>query len=696
MMVGQDEAFFMGEGINLKVQACDLSIKPSEGVHVDGDFFGLPSLDTYGAVLNHEIIRKRRRKTSLVGEAITAFSTDFDSETQTLKRIIMTLDQKDLLKGSISQRELESFGVDFHGLIIGGPIMKVSYLVEITDPHLHLVRVTMNMQKTDKSAHMEVFLPSWSPGSYLMREYSRHIRWVKALQQNGERLWLEQTAKGTWLVDWGRSQLNRSLNDFSVTYEIYLHELTVRTSHVDSTHAFLHGPSYLMGVLDQDIRPTIEFRFPPLWSHLSTSLKEVDGPREKFVYTAENYDLLVDCPVEIGCQETDGFMVDNVPHALAFYGHQYPHSNNLKKDLQAVISHVAKTMGGMPFDHYQFITHFAPRAYGGLEHLDSTVLHFDGRRLNIRKDYLAYLSLAAHEYFHAWNVKRIRPKALGPFDYRNEAYSNLLWLAEGLTSWVDDWFIYRAGLSTLEEYLDVVKGNLDTFLNTPGRKFHSLEDSSFNAWIKLYRPDENYKNSSVSYYLKGGLVFMVLHAWLLEKGKGTDDFLGALWRSYLERPEVGLTREEVYDMIRDIGGQEILDKFIPMVETTQDIDFETPLRSMGLELRWQEGTAAWLGLEWDYAGERVTVKTVTLDSPAARAGLNAGDEIITLNGLRVLREDVEKWGGVLRPENSYELIVARLGKLTTLTITPERNPRSLREIAIVDRALAEKSLHSPV
>ena len=195
--------------------------------------------------------------------------------------------------------------------------MKVSYLVEITEPHLHLVRVTMTLQKTEKLSLAEVFLPSWSPGSYLMREYSRHIRWITATQQNGERLWLEQKAKGTWLVDWGRSELKTPMNEFSINYEIYLHELTVRTSHVDSTHAFLHGPSYLMGVVGKEIKPTIEFRFPPLWSHLSTSLKEVPcHPREKFIYSAENYDLLVDCPVEIGCQETDGFMVRSTPKVI--------------------------------------------------------------------------------------------------------------------------------------------------------------------------------------------------------------------------------------------------------------------------------------------------------------------------------------------------------------------------------------------
>lgn len=572
--------------------------------------------------------------------------------------------------------------------------MKVSYLVDIKEPHLHLVRVTMTLQRPEKTRDLEVFLPSWSPGSYLMREYARHIRWIKATQENGEELWVDQTAKGTWVVSWEKSQLKKQLDGVSLTYEIYLHELTVRTSHVDSTHAYLHGPTYLMGVHGYEMGPTIEFRFPPLWTHLSTSLKEVDGPREKFVFTAEDYDRLLDRPVEIGCHETDGFLVDGVPHALAFYGETYPHGQNLKKDLQTVVAEVARTMGGMPFDRYQFITHFAPKIYGGLEHLDSTVLQFDGRRLGGRKDYQMYLALAAHEYFHAWNVKRIRPRALGPFDYRNEAYTDLLWLAEGLTSFMDDWFVYRAGLSTLEEYLDVVKGNLETYYGTPGRKFHSLEDSSFNAWIKLYRPDENSRNSSISYYLKGGLVFNVLHFLLLEKGKGVDDLLKLLWDDFLRRPEIGLERKDVYAMVQELGGEKILESFSTMIETTQEIDFDSAFKRVGLELKWVDGAPSWLGAEWDFSGDRAIVRGVLLDSPAARSGLNVGDEVIALNGIRALKEDVEKWGQLLKPEVTYHLTVSRLGKLTNLELMTDKGPRILKEIAIVDRARAEAALRA--
>ncbi|MBY0518369.1 MAG: PDZ domain-containing protein [Bacteriovoracaceae bacterium] len=570
--------------------------------------------------------------------------------------------------------------------------MKVSYLVEITQPELHLVKVTLTSENKGNGP-VEIFLPSWSPGSYLMREYSRHIRWVRATQSNGEVLWVEQTAKGTWIVDWNKSQLKNVKSEFSFSYEIYLHELTVRTSHVDNTHAFLHGPSYLMAIVGGEKNPTIEFRFPPLWSKLSTSMDEVKGmPREKFIYEASDYDVLIDHPVEIGCQETDGFMLKGVPHGLAFYGEQYPHGQDLKKDMMTAINEVAETMGEIPFTHYQFITHFAPKLYGGLEHLNSTALHFDGRRLNVRKDYLAFLSLTAHEYFHAWNVKRIRPKALGPFDYRNEGYTSMLWLAEGLTSFMDDLFIYRSGLATLEDYLEMIKGNFENYFSTPGRKFHSLEDSSFNAWIKLYRPDENSKNSSISYYLKGGLVFMILHTQLKAKGKSVDDLLKLLWNDYKTRPETGVTKEQVYSMVKELGGDEILANFQTMIETTQDLDLEGAVKKMGLELVFNDGAPVWLGADFDSSGERSIVRSVNLDSPAAKSGLNAGDEIIAINGLRVLKEDTDKWSQHLKADHSYELIVSRLGKLTKLDVMFEKGPRTIKEIKIVDRSLAEKML----
>ncbi len=568
--------------------------------------------------------------------------------------------------------------------------MKIHYLVEIDKPESHLVKVCLNI-KSLTTNNFKVFMPSWSPGSYLMREYARHIRWFGASLSNGEPLFYQQIAKGIWEIDITKSDLKSKATDFCIQYEIYCKELTVRTSHVDQSHAFLHGPSYLMGVLGEKmIDPTIEFRFPLSWSKISTSLTDVSKERQTFLYTAPDYDTLIDCPVEIGCHETDGVMVLGKPHQLAFYGDQYPHQNNLKSDFKKIIEVVAKHFNNdLPYENYLFLTHFSPKLYGGLEHLNSTALHFDGRKLGSRKDYLNYLSLVAHEYFHLWNVKRIRPKELGPFDYLSEAYTSLLWLAEGLTSFMDDLFVYRASLSTFEEYLDVVKGNLETYLSTPGRKYHSLEQSSFNAWIKLYRPDENLKNSSVSYYLKGGLVFTVLHSLLLEKGKSIDDLLRSLWSDYKLRPETGVVREDIYRMIKELGGDEVLQQFATMVETTFDIDFDTAFKRMGLELKWSDSGLPWIGAEFEFSGDRVIVKTVLLDSPAYKSGLNAGDEILFLNGLRFLREDADKLSALLLIDKCYEFVVSRLGKMNKIEIIPVKAPRQLKEISILDRKKAE-------
>jgi predicted metalloprotease with PDZ domain len=447
-----------------------------------------------------------------------------------------------------------------------------------------------------------------------------------------------------------------------------------------------------MGVVGESFdNPMIEFRFPPLWSKLSTTLKDISSTRNQFIYSAKNYDELIDTPVEIGCHETDGFLYKGIPHHLANYGEIYPHKQNLKEDIKKVVEAVAKHFNEeLPYDQYLFLTHFVPKLYGGLEHLNSTALQFDGRKLGNRKDYLTYLSLLGHEYFHLWNVKRIRPEELGPFDYLNENYTSLLWLAEGLTSFMDDLFVYRAGISTLEEYLDMVKGNFDVYFSTPGKNYHSLEQSSYNAWVKLYRPDENSKNSSVSYYLKGGLVFAVLHGLLVEKGKSINDLLMALWDDFKLRPEKGISRDGIYALIKKIGGDEVLNQFSNMVETTQDIDFESAFKKMGCEFKWQESSRPWLGLEWEFIGDRAVIKNITLDGPAHRAGLNAGDEIAFLNGLRFLREDAEKLDSMVMIDQPYELLISRLGKMEQVEVTPLKAPRVLKEISIFDRSIAER------
>lgn len=565
--------------------------------------------------------------------------------------------------------------------------MKTKYLVEITDPQTHLVNVKFSATRPDTDK-LTVFLPSWSPGSYLMREYARHVRTLKVLNEKGEYLNFEQVAKGEWLIDFAGSDTKSDFSEFEVSYQVYCHELTVRTSHIDASHAFLHGPTYLLGIKDTETKSEIEFRFPALWSKLHTGLKEISTDRNRFVYTAESYDDLLDTPVEIGCHKSDGFMAFGKEHHLVWYGKEYPHNLNLKEDIKKIVETVGTHFSSIPYEDYTFITHFKRNLYGGLEHKNSTALHFDGRKLVDREMYINWLALVAHEYFHTWNVKRIRPKELGPFDYQNENYTSMHWLTEGLTSFMDEIFVLRSGLCTLEEYLTMQRKNLGRYFDTPGKKFHSLEQSSFNAWIKLYRPDENSLNSSISYYLKGGLVFSTLHFELKKIGKSINDLLNCLWQRYLDNPAEGMTTEEVLKMIEEVGNREIRDTFEIRISTTEDIDFESYYKEIGLEFVWEEKETPDLGCDFKYQGDRVIVSRVQLDSESYKAGLNAEDEIIGINGVRVLKSDISDLTKICMPGKSYTLQVARLGELIEIEIMMGKKPRSLKEIKVLDEKKA--------
>lgn len=575
--------------------------------------------------------------------------------------------------------------------------MKLAYKLLIESPSTHQVRVIISGKKESNENFLDFFLPRWSPGSYLMREYSRHISGIKAETNSGERLFLEQTDISTFHIDWNKSDLKNSQKDadsFTVSYNVFCHELTVRTSHVDDSHAFLHLPTLLMGVLGKNLEnPTIELAFPPAWSKVTTGLKDISTKREVFIYSAHNYDELIDSPIEIGCQETDGFEVDGIPHDVVFYGSILPHKENIKEDTKKIVAHIAHFMGGFPYEKYSFITHFVPGLYGGLEHSNSTALQFCPTQITNRKGYINYLALISHEYFHTWNVKRIRPMELGPFNYLKEATSKLLWLAEGLTSLMDELFIYRAGLISLEEYLEMQKDNLNRYYSVPGRKFHSLDDSSFNSWIKLYRPDENTNNSSVSYYLKGGIVFFALNIILAKKNKSINDVLALLWSDYQQNPSRGVNNEQVYKIVEEVGGKDIREKFEVMTSTTEEMDLESICLEAGLKLEWDKSESPWLGIDPEFNGERVIIRAVTLDGPAYKSGLNAGDEILAINGMRVLKDRYNDFAKFLRVNESYTVTISRLGSLTTATLNVGVTPPKLKGISVVNRELAQKVLH---
>ncbi len=575
--------------------------------------------------------------------------------------------------------------------------MKLTYKLIIEAPSTHQVRVIIEGKKESGEKKLDFFLPRWSPGSYLMREYSRHLSNIKAETKNGERLYLDQTDISTFHVNWEKSDLKKSDDSFTLSYLVFCHELTVRTSHVDDSHAFLHLPTLLMGVLNKNIiDPSLELVFPPAWSKVSTGLKDISTKREVFLYIAKNYDDLIDSPIEIGCQETDGFAINGISHDVAFYGNLLPHKENITADTKKIVEHIAGFMGGFPYEHYTFMTHFVPGLYGGLEHSNSTALQYCPTQMTNRKGYINYLALVSHEYFHTWNVKRIRPFELGPFNYLKEATSKLLWLAEGLTSFMDELFIYRCHLITLEEYLEMQKENLNRYFAVPGKRFHSLDDSSYNSWIKLYRPDENTNNSSVSYYLKGGIVFFALNILLAQKNKSINDFLKLLWSDYKKSPERGVNSAQVFAMVEEVGGHDVRELFEVMTSTTNDIDLESLCESAGMKFEWEKSESPWLGFDPEFHGDRVIAKAVTLDGPAYKAGLNAGDEILAINGMRVLKDRFNDFGKYLRVNETYSVLVSRLGHLQTINLNVGIVPPKLKSIQVTNKEQLAKVLNPQI
>lgn len=571
--------------------------------------------------------------------------------------------------------------------------MSIKYSIKIEDPKNHIVKVALEFTRDSAQKNITIFMPSWCPGSYLMREYARHLRTIKVSNKFGETIFFEQKAKGGWEINTDRLKVSKGSEQLLIEYEVYCHELTVRTAHIDESHAFLHGPAYLLGVRGMENHECeVSIEFPALWSKVSTGLKDISPNREKFLYLAKNYDELVDSPIEIGCHETDGFRIEGIDHNWASVGPVLPHKNDLKKDIKILFEHNIKLFGEIPYDNYTLITHFFPNCYGGLEHLNSTVCLYDGRKLANRKEYINFLSLIAHEHFHAWNVKRIRPVELGPFEYTEENYTTMLWLAEGLTSFCDDLTVYQTGLCSLEEYLEVLKTNLNRYLGIPGKKYHSLEQSSFNAWIKLYRPDENSQNSSISYYLKGGLVFFALNSLLYEKGTHTGELLKKLWAFYKKRPEKGLNTQEVLQLIGEISDAKTSQAFETMISTTEDLDLEFMLKQVGVGVEWEVSEKAYLGVVFDFDGNRVLIKQVLLDSPAYKTGLNAGDEIIALNGTRVLKSDVSSWGETLEIDQLYQLTVSRLGQIIEVDLIPGKTPREVKSLSIKDEKKVKEAL----
>ena len=527
----------------------------------------------------------------------------------------------------------------------------------------HLVAVTLDLHPDQRE--LAFTLPAWTPGSYLIRDYVRQLEALEVLQ-GGAALAVRRTGVAAW------SLKLPNLAPVRLRYRILATELTVRTCHLSAEHGFLVLAAVVLQVGGQRWRPhRLRLQLPAGWRAFVPLPEQADG-----AWLARDFDQLVDTPVEAGPHPCHCFDVAGVPHRWVSWGTTLAGADlpaadpHWLADVEQVCLACCRLMGveRPAAEHYLFVLHLTDNGYGGLEHDLSTVLQYGRRRLAAAGGRRKLLQLVAHEYLHQWNVRRLRPAELSPYDYDRPAVVPTLWFAEGITSYVDQLLPHAAGLCSEAELLDDLAADLSRYRLTPGRAVQSLRLSSQEAWVKLYKADAYATSSQVSYYLKGAVLALVLDLHLRRHGSGLPAVLRRLWRSHGGHGR-GYRQEDLLSAFTALAPD--LATLLPLwLDAVEDPPLDELLADVGLMLTAETGEEPWLGWELEAATEGLTTRRVLRDSPAEQAGVMVGDEVIALAGQRVRRqEDVSV---VLKagPGAPLEALLARDGRLLVAALSP--------------------------
>ena len=565
--------------------------------------------------------------------------------------------------------------------------VEINYSIGMSRPHTHMFEVDIKVKRATPVATESLIMPVWTPGSYLVREFGRNVQDFNAKDSAGKSLKWEKTNKDTWRVD------TNGVAEWHATYRVYANELSVRTSELNSGHAYWNNANLLMYLDGSLMSPsTVHVLAPDVWK-VATGLPIVPG--EKNTFRAENFDILYDSPFEASDFKTLVFNVKGVPHRIVIDGEGNYDAERMRRDVQKIVETEVEIMGGeIPYKDYTFILHLRSNAGGGLEHLNSTSLGYPrfgfkattGERATssgpnatqqVDREYRGFLSLVAHEFFHLWNVKRIRPDALGPFDYTQENYTKVLWVAEGITDYYADIALRRANLISDREYLAATARSFETLQYTPGRLVQTVEESSFDSWIKYYRQDENSINSQVSYYEKGAILGLLLDLEIRKRSNGTkslDDLMRYLFTDYYKKDR-NYGPQDFQKACEFMTGSSLEDFFTRYVQGRDELDYNAALNAAGLQLETSamgEGgkpvARAYFGADTAWENERLIVRRVYAGSPAYDQGLNTGDQIIALNNMRVTKEFFDARMAEKKPGDLLNLTIFRFDDLSTLLI----------------------------
>jgi predicted metalloprotease with PDZ domain len=505
--------------------------------------------------------------------------------------------------------------------------VKIGFEISFTEPQAHYADVEMNISGINKE-YVDVKMPVWAPGSYLVREFSKNVEGFNATS-GGKALRFEKVRKNTWRIYGGNKAIR-------INYRVYANEVSVRTAFIDNTHAFLSSTGIFM-YPEGYLKSPSTVKVIPFegWSKVSTSLEPIPG--KQFSYTAPNFDILFDSPLEVGNQDVFEFTAAGVRHEVAMYGGGNYDKERLKVDMAKIVEQATAIYGENPNKHYTFIVHNFLRGGGGLEHLSSTVLGASHDQYGTEKGYNGFLSLVAHEYHHLWNVKRMRPVALGPFDYANENYTTNLWIAEGFTAYYENKFMLRAGFNSPEEFVGNLVTSLATVENTPGTRMQSAAMSSYDAWIKYYRPNENSNNTGVSYYSKGEVIGMLMDLAIVHATSGTKSLDDVMKAMYLQCKTLkrGYTDAEFKAMVEKVSGTSFTAFWEKYINGTDPVDYKTFFGYAGLDVNnTNEGKQVpYLGIATAKKEGKIYITAVSRNSAAWTSGLNFNDEVVAVNGV---------------------------------------------------------------
>ena len=559
-------------------------------------------------------------------------------------------------------------------MTLSGPIdaqapEPIRYTLRFPAPHTHYMEIEA-VYPTGGRPQIELFMAVWTPGSYLVREYERHVENVSA-QAGGRAIAVSKSAKNRWRVESGGAA------SVTVRYRVYGREMTVRNNWIESAFAMINGAPTFITLVDRAPRPhEVRFELPAAWKTSSTALMPIAG--QAHAYRAADFDELVDSPVLLGNAVTREFQVGGKRHVLVLEGEtQFFDADRAAKDVQRIVEASGRVMGNrFDYPHYYFLN-VVTDAGGGLEHKNSFLVMTNRYTTRSHRSYLGWLGLVAHEYFHNWNVKRLRPIELGPFDYENEVHTKALWIAEGFTDYYAGLLVKRAALSTRDEYYEELSGQIEAVQTTPGRLVTSVDMASYDTWIKQYRPDENTVNTTVNYYPKGAVIAFLLDARIRRAtngGKSLDDAMQLAYQRY--SGEKGYTLEQFYQAMSDAAGTDLRPWFARVVETTDELDYSEALEWFGLRFRPVPGGAqgAWIGAGTRNDAGRLVVTSVRRGTPALDAGLNVDDEILAIDDVRVRADALPARLEQYRPGDRVTLLVARRDKLVRLEVTLGAEP----------------------